>query len=381
MIKVGVLLNFPVSYKGGINYLKNLFFAISEFYSDKVTILLFVPEGLDKEYLDIFSPYCSIVETSILKRKSFSWLVSRVGEKFLGFDILCYLLLKKYKIDIVSHSNYVFPTKEIKSINWIPDFQYLHYPHLWTSKQLKSEHKWHRYWIKKSDLIVLSSHDASKDFSSIYEAYQNKVRILHFVSQSDGIKMLGKLPDKYTSDPYFYLPNQFWEHKNHMTAFEAVKLLKDKGIEVKLLTSGLMEDYRNKNGFIDGLKNFVTTHSLQDNVIFLGLIPYNDVLTLIHNAKAIINPSFFEGWSSTVEESKSLGKRVILSDISVHREQNPAKGYFFNPSDARQLAEIMERVWYMDNDKTDFDLLKNDLYERTRKFADTYYHLLVELIK
>jgi glycosyltransferase involved in cell wall biosynthesis len=36
---------------------------------------------------------------------------------------------------------------------------------------------------------------------------------------------------------------------------------------------------------------------------------------------ALINPSLFEGWSTTVEEAKSTGTPMILSDLGVHREQ------------------------------------------------------------
>ena len=55
---------------------------------------------------------------------------------------------------------------------------------------------------------------------------------------------------------------------------------------------------------------------------------------------AVINPSLIEGWSTTVEEAKSLGVPLILSDIPVHREQNQ-EVMFFDPRSARSLAETM----------------------------------------
>ena len=63
------------------------------------------------------------------------------------------------------------------------------------------------------------------------------------------------------------------------------------------------------------------TYHLEKNFIFLGVIPYKDVLGLMRAAVAVINPSVMEGWSTTVEEAKSLGLPLILSDIPVHREQ------------------------------------------------------------
>jgi glycosyltransferase involved in cell wall biosynthesis len=55
---------------------------------------------------------------------------------------------------------------------------------------------------------------------------------------------------------------------------------------------------------------------------------------------AVINPSLIEGWSTTVEEAKSLGVPLILSDIPVHREQTQ-EAMFFDPRSARSLAETM----------------------------------------
>ena len=77
----------------------------------------------------------------------------------------------------------------------------------------------------------------------------------------------------------------------------------------------------------------------------MGEIPYNDVLQLIKNSVAVINPSFFEGWSSTVEESKSINKLIILSNINVHLEQNPKHAIYFNPKNEIELASVMEKVF------------------------------------
>ena len=70
----------------------------------------------------------------------------------------------------------------------------------------------------------------------------------------------------------------------------------------------------------------------------LGSIPDHDLLGLMRNSVAILNPSLFEGWSTSVEEAKSLGKTVLLSDIAVHREQAPDLGVYFHPQDAEDLA-------------------------------------------
>ncbi len=378
MIRVAFLLNFPVEYKGGINYLKNLFFALNKYYKQDVALILFVPRDLDEEYLTLFKERVRIVKTDLLKSKSLLWFLSRISERLLGLDPFMNALLKKYGVEIVSHSSYVFPGNGIKTVNWIPDFQHIHYPSLFSKKELSYIKKHNQRLISQSDLIVLSSLDSLKDYKTLYNEFVDKVRVLRFVSQPELASITDIDVSKYVNGRYFYMPNQFWKHKNHIVVFRAIKVLKDQGIDCRLITSGLMHDYRDKIGVVSQLKDFVADNDLVENVSFLGLIPYEDVLRLILGSSAVINPSLFEGWSSTVEESKSIGKLVILSDIPVHREQNPANSYFFKPDDEHELARILLEVL-----SSELPIVRGvseqavvSLNDRTKDFADTYFSIL-----
>lgn len=382
MIRVGFLLNFPVEYKGGINYFKNLFFAINKHYSSRVQIVLFIPSSLPNEILKVFEPFALIVRTRLIQRKTLPWLVSTIGCRVLNFDYLVYRLFKYNRIDVISYCfSYIHVGKSVKSINWIPDFQSLHYPHFWTEKQLKDEKHLLEVCVRNSDVVLFSSYSAQEDFKQILPKFIAKTRVLHFVSQPEILNLSADFDmTKYADRPFYYLPNQFWEHKNHLTVFKSVRILAEKGIDILLLTSGLMEDFRNKNVHVNELLKFVEENQLDNNIKFLGLIPYSDVFGLIRNSIAVINPSYFEGWSSTVEESKSIGKTILLSDISVHREQAPERGYYFKPDDEFELAELLEGM----QTGTILTPLSGDLTDklecRTEEFARGYTNILSELV-
>ena len=51
----------------------------------------------------------------------------------------------------------------------------------------------------------------------------------------------------------------------------------------------------------------------------------------MYHSVAVIQPSKFEGRSSTVEQAKSMGKKILLSNIGIHKEQNPLRGKYFHP--------------------------------------------------
>ena len=55
---------------------------------------------------------------------------------------------------------------------------------------------------------------------------------------------------------------------------------------------------------------------------------------IMRRSLAVLQPSLFEGWSTTLEEARSIGKRTIVSDIAVHREQDLHTAMYFRPRDA-----------------------------------------------
>ena len=101
---------------------------------------------------------------------------------------------------------------------------------------------------------------------------------------------------------------------------------------------------------------------------------YEDVFALIKFSKAVINPSLFEGWSSTVEECKSVGKNMILSDLDVHKEQYP-NAVFFKRDSIESLKEVL-KFYKIENESN-----VEPLEARTKKFANIYVSVCKEVLK
>ena len=305
-----------------------------------------------------------------------------------GSHFILNLLLKKHCIKIISHSHMTGNQVPFKTINWIPDFQHMHYPDMFTNKEIEARNKQFEQYIKFSDRIIVSSDDAAKDLSDFMPGYERKVNVLKFASQpppdifDDDRVAFEEIRKKYKfRGKFFYLPNQFWRHKNHKVVFEAVNILKTEGLDILVLCSGYHDDYRHKE-YLTELKEYISINNLEENILLLGLIDYKDVFILMRYSLAIINPSFFEGWSSTVEEAKSIGKNIILSAIDVHKEQNPPHGEFFDPSNSEQLASILKRYWTSKEEGLDTHSEKKALEllpERTRRFGESYQKIVQEL--
>ena len=111
---------------------------------------------------------------------------------------------------------------------------------------------------------------------------------------------------------------------------------------------------------------------MRDRFIVLGWVPHGHTFDLIRQSVAVLQPSLFEGWSTTVEETKSIGKAIVMSDIPIHREQSPAGAIYFDPNDAASLAEGLIQVFDTCSPGPDLALealARQALPERTRAYA------------
>ena len=196
--------------------------------------------------------------------------------------------------------------------------------------------------------VMLSSQNALKDCEHFYPATRGKTSVLPFCVQTpelcnavdpEVVQKTYALPARY-----FYLPNQFWRHKNHLTLLAALKLLHDAGDNIVVVASGNPADVRNPEYPATVLKT-VTQLGLENHFRFLGMIPYGHIMPLMRGSLAVINPSLFEGWSTTVEEAKALGVPLLLSDIGVHREQAPGNTSFYEPLSPQAIASCLSTAW------------------------------------
>ncbi|MFX6517823.1 glycosyltransferase, partial [Acinetobacter baumannii] len=83
---------------------------------------------------------------------------------------------------------------------------------------------------------------------------------------------------------------------------------------VTVVCTGSTNDSRDENHFPAILEK-ISTRLIRDHVVILGLVPRDDVLALMQEAICVLQPSLYEGWSTSVEEAKALGLPLVISDI------------------------------------------------------------------
>lgn len=235
------------------------------------------------------------------------------------------------------------PGLEFRAVQWVPDFQEHRFPGHFPAEELASRLERNARWFSAHRHVMVSSEDVARDLARHYGQHRNRVHVVRFASfpPAEGIPPdVAALRDRYgLPDRYFLCSNQFWRHKNHGLVLRA---LAEAGPGPPVAFTGLEEDYRDP-AYAPSIRRLAVDLGLEDRARFLGFIPRADQLGLMAGAVAVIQPSLCEGWSTTIEDAKALGRKVLASDIAVHHEQLGADGDFFGGEDAAALAFLLQR--------------------------------------
>lgn len=347
-LKIGLLFNFQPTWMGGITYILNLiktFNYLSD--EDKPEIILYYSDALKKFLDEIDYPYITFSaypEQPVAK----GYLLSMLKRKNLFTDEL----IERDGLDAI------YPVRDCpvksktkaKIVAWYADLQHKIYPEFFTRSTLLHRTLRLNLMLRNASDMVVSSQAVKDDFDHFFKVRkQLKFHIFHFVSINDDFEQLNIKELRHTynlPEKYFMVSNQFHKHKNHKVILLALVKLKEKGIYKHVAFTGRFPSATN-SPYLAELHQIINDNNLHNQISMLGIIPRNDQMQLMNYSQAVIQPSLFEGWSTVIEDAKSLQVPVIASDLKVNIEQLQDKGIYFESEDyttlANMIAEFPER--------------------------------------
>jgi glycosyltransferase involved in cell wall biosynthesis len=374
--RVAVIFSYNENWIAGSYYIQNLIFALNQLPDEEKPELVVLSDEKDFEKIKTtqypYLEYQPILPNYSLPEKVFNKISRTLFQKNI-FE----KRMNGTEANIffpASHDDIfgLIPTSQ--KLFWIPDFQEHHFPDFFSEQVLAQRKRDIHKIIQANSPIVFSSEDSEKDFHHFYPSGSNKTYVLPFAvthPSYDSLEIKSLLEKYQISQPYYFSPNQFWKHKNHIVVLEALKILKEQQVSCQVVFTGKEYDYRNPDYF-DELKKYVADNKLTDCVKFLGFIDRKEQLKLMSESLAVIQPSLFEGWSTVVEDAKAMNKFVILSDLNVHREQLKQNVTFFNPRKPEELAACMSDA----NRLTVFADYKQDIINFGRRFMNVVNEII-----
>ncbi|HSW98141.1 MAG TPA: glycosyltransferase family 1 protein [Candidatus Saccharimonadales bacterium] len=247
----------------------------------------------------------------------------------------------------------------------IMDLSYIHYPQLFTAKDLYQLQNWTAYSVKNATKILTISEASKRDIIKFYSVSQDKVAVTYL-----GIKAISmtktvdidSLQEKYgISKDYILFVGTLQPRKNIVRLVEAYsKLLKDPKKIPQLLIVG-------KKGWLyEEILAAPKLYGVEEHVKFLEFVNDDQLHALYKHALFFILPSLYEGFGLPVLEAMSLGCPVITSNVSSLPEAGGDAAFYIDPMNIDEITHAMEKLLA---DKKLRDAMTEKGYQQVKKFS------------
>jgi glycosyltransferase involved in cell wall biosynthesis len=247
----------------------------------------------------------------------------------------------KHGIDIFWCPEHIAPLAralETPTVITVHDLTFKHYP-----RSLQRSN----YWIfkllfarslKKAKSIIAVSEFTRRDLIRCYKSLSLEDKVIAIYNGRPGWKL-----------PQSYNPENRGEHllfvgspeprKNLIAVLRALAILKEKGRKIALRIVG-PAGWKNRN-----LSAFIKKHNLTSQITFAGYCEYDRLFEEYIACKALIYPSFLEGFGLPVLEALETDTLVLASRETVMEEIGGKAVMTIDPHNARDIASALERLY------------------------------------
>jgi glycosyltransferase involved in cell wall biosynthesis len=234
-------------------------------------------------------------------------------------------------------------------------------------------------WIRRDDCyervlcqasrVIVGTSVGKSEVSSFYRVPDENIRVLPYPTPAFALDAgrshsSAAVEDRAGPRPYLFYPAQFWPHKDHRTALRALAVLKDRGLDLRLVFCGSNEGNR---GWVDAEVNRL---GLDGDVEFEGFVTRERLIALYCGALALVYPSWFGPDNLPPLEAFAVGCPVIAARVAGAQEQLGDAAVLFHPGDELSLARAIESVF------SDAGLRKRLVdagHDRARSFTPIHY--------
>ena len=265
-------------------------------------------------------------------------------------------------------------------VGYLYDFQHRHLPELFSPIERARRDRRFRDLVTNVPAVIVNARCVAKDIRTFIPEATAQVFTLPFApaARPEWLPRLeGKAAHYGLSGPYFIVCNQFWEHKDHRTAFRAFARIAASHPTVKLVCTGSTADSRSPDYF-PSLEADLRQQGIETRVAILGMIPKRDQIELLKGAVALIQPTLFEGGpgGGAAYDAVGLDVPVIASDIPVNLEIDCGQVVFFPAGDAVALAVLMDRALRREHRRRDDQALLATTVTKTRQCGEVIWQAL-----
>jgi glycosyltransferase involved in cell wall biosynthesis len=291
--------------------------------------------------------------------------------------------LRKNPVDIlhVQHITPQFLPFETKLITTIHDVSFNVFPQHIKKSDLFFLKTLIPSSLKKADKIITVSEFTKKEVVSFYKVNKDKVEAIYNGGVGDKFKNINfneekrrEIKRRYNLPKYFILyVGTLQPRKNIPFLIDGFENLRkehkdnQKIKEIKLVIVGSQEGHNYDQEIdkkLEELKN--NKRNVYNDIIFTGYVKDLELPWFYKMADVFCFPSLYEGFGLPLIEAMTMGKPVLCSDSSCHKEIAAEGALYFQESDLENFTKSLFEIIMNEDKKT---LLREKGRERSRFFS------------
>lgn len=248
----------------------------------------------------------------------------------------------------------------------IHDLGYLRF-----SDHFKKKDYWQlKHWTAKSlnisKYIIAVSKYTKKDIIKYYPKQAKKISVVYNAHDKERYhskiseKEIKKVKIKYKMNSgYILFLSTLKPSKNVIGLLKAFQGLNSENY--KLVIAG------RKGWMYNELSSFIEKEKMESSVVFTGYVKESEKAGLMAGAKALVAPSFYEGFGIHVLESMACGTPVVISRSASLPEVAGSTGIYVDPESTGSIMEGISKVIKMG--KLEYNKLSENVVRRSELFS------------
>jgi len=288
-------------------------------------------------------------------------------------------LVTRDQIELVYFISPVYKKVDVPFIFTVWDLDHRktpHFPEVSTvADEFTQRELFYSHAAPRASYVVIGNAEGKRQVEKFYNVDSDRIKTIPMPTpgfvyeyQEDSSILINNNLEK---NKYLFYPAQFWPHKNHIRLLKALNKLKKQGSELKLVLTG------SDVGNLKYIKEKVKEFNLENEVLFLGFVKKEEIISLYKNAYALTFVSFMGPDNIPPLEAMALKCPVISTGTDGMREQLRDCALFFDPTDEN---ELVEKINLLASDELRGDLIKRGESLAKDYCAENYIKRMLELI-